>query len=107
MAKLKGKGVVIAGLVAGAASYLSKKENRDKVMSYIQEAKVKATAMMDGMKDKAVVEDDTSLQDIAETAASPDTTDIRENNMIAEGAQTAVQYYNENDQEDPIEERLN
>ena len=30
MAKLKGKGVVMAGLLAGAASFLSKKENRDK-----------------------------------------------------------------------------
>ena len=28
MAKLKGKGVVMAGLLAGAASFLSKKENQ-------------------------------------------------------------------------------
>lgn len=41
MAKLKGKGVVLAGLVAGAASFLSKKENRDKAMEYINKAKGK------------------------------------------------------------------
>lgn len=37
----KGKGVVLAGLAAGAASYLSKKENRDKLMEYINQAKSK------------------------------------------------------------------
>lgn len=42
MAKLKGKGVVLAGLVAGAASYLSKKENRDKAMEYFNQFKGKA-----------------------------------------------------------------
>lgn len=41
MAKFKGKGVVIAGLVAGAASFLSKKENRDKVQQYFKVAKDK------------------------------------------------------------------
>lgn len=41
MAKLKGKGVVIAGLAAGAASFFSKKENRDKVMEYLNQAKTK------------------------------------------------------------------
>lgn len=42
MAKLKGKGVVLAGLVAGAASYLSKKENRDKAREYFNQLKGKA-----------------------------------------------------------------
>jgi|GEM_PF-5450959 len=41
MAKLKGKGVVVAGLLAGAASFLSKKENRDKAMDYLNKAKGK------------------------------------------------------------------
>ena len=41
LAKFKGKGVVIAGLVAGAASFLSKKENRDKAMEYFNFAKDK------------------------------------------------------------------
>lgn len=43
MAKLKGKGVVLAGLAAGAASFLRKKENRDKVMDYVNQAKEKVT----------------------------------------------------------------
>ena len=41
MAKLKGKGVVIAGLVAGAISFFRKKDNRDKVMNYLNQAKQK------------------------------------------------------------------
>lgn len=98
MAKFKGKGVVIAGLVAGAASYLSKKDNRDKVMGYFNDVKAKATEMMDSAKGN--YQEETPLQDIAETPASANTTEIRENNMIAEGAQTSVQYYNENEQEE-------
>jgi len=40
------------------------------------------------------------LREIAETAADDTETKIRENNMIAEsGLQTAVIYYNENNQE--------
>ena len=42
MAKLKGKGVVLAGMAAGAASYSSKKENRDKAMEYFNQLKGKA-----------------------------------------------------------------
>lgn len=41
MAKFKGKGVVVAGLLAGAASFLSKKENRDKAMDFLNDAKTK------------------------------------------------------------------
>lgn len=41
MAKMKGKGFVLAALAAGAASYLSKKENRDKVTDYLNQAKTK------------------------------------------------------------------
>ena len=39
MAKSKGKGVVVAGSVAGVLSFLSKKENRDKTMSYLSQLK--------------------------------------------------------------------
>ena len=54
MAKLKGKGVVVAGLLAGAASFLSKKENRDKAMDYLNKAKgkVNESGGMQGLMDK-------------------------------------------------------
>lgn len=55
MAKLKGKGVVMAGLLAGAASFLSKKENRDKAMDYLNKAKgkVNESGGMQGLMQKA------------------------------------------------------
>ena len=54
MAKLKGKGVVVAGLIAGAASLLSKKENRDKLMDYVNQTKEKVNANggVQGLVDK-------------------------------------------------------
>ena len=48
MAKSKGKGVVLAGLVAGVLSFLSKKENRDKTMSYLGQLKKEANSSLKG-----------------------------------------------------------
>ena len=93
MAKLKGKGIVISALVAGAASYLSKKENRDNTMKFFKDMK----AQYWGSNQNA---NNDSLTEIAETAAGATSTKIRENNFINEGGgQTALAYYNENDQQ--------
>lgn len=48
MAKSKGKGVVLAGLIAGVLSFLSKKENRDKTMSYLGQLKKEANSSQKG-----------------------------------------------------------
>lgn len=48
MAKLKGKGVVLAGLIAGVLSFLSKKDNRDKAMSYLGQLKKEANSSQKG-----------------------------------------------------------
>ena len=48
MAKSKGKGVVLAGLIAGVLSFLSKKENRDKAMSYLSQQKKEANSSQKG-----------------------------------------------------------
>ena len=48
MAKLKGKGVVLAGLIAGVLSFLSKKENRDKTMSYLSQLTKEANSSQKG-----------------------------------------------------------
>ncbi|MGM9945354.1 MAG: 3-oxoacyl-ACP reductase [Lysinibacillus sp.] len=48
MAKLKGKGVVLAGLIAGVLSFLSKKENRDNTMSYLSQLKKEANSFQKG-----------------------------------------------------------
>ena len=48
MAKSKGKGVVLAGLIAGVLSFLSKKGNRDKAMSYLGQLKKEANSSQKG-----------------------------------------------------------
>ena len=48
MAKSKGKSVVLAGLVAGVLSFLNKKENRDKAMSYLSQLKKEMSSSQQG-----------------------------------------------------------
>ncbi|PYF06582.1 hypothetical protein BJ095_1083 [Ureibacillus chungkukjangi] len=92
MAKLKGKGVVMTALVAGAASFLSKKKNRDYTVKFLKDMKAQFFGSHTNNKYN-------SLKEIAETAAGPTSTKIRENNFISEGGgQTALAYYNESDQ---------
>ena len=49
MAKSKGKGVVLAGLIAGVLSFLSKKENRDKAMGYLGQLKKQMSSSQQGI----------------------------------------------------------
>ena len=89
MAKLKGKGVVMAGLLAGAASFLSKKENRDKTMDYTNGAKMKTT----NEKNMEIGNEIGVIADIAEAAANP--LQVDENKFISEGgAQKTINDYN-------------
>lgn len=106
MAKFKGKGVVVAGLIAGAASFLSKKENRDKAMDFLNDAKSKATNIMSEQKQNLTgttanmeVSNDIGevATDFAETAANPKQVD--ENKFISEGgAQKMINDYNHQQQ---------
>lgn len=103
MAKLKGKGLFLAGLVAGVASILSKKGNRDKAKQYLTNTKSRSYSTQNEKMNKTGpfdVDKGNTFQNLAETAGDAGTTEIRENNMIAEGAATAVRYYNETNQEE-------
>ena len=91
MAKMKGKGVVMAAFAAGVAAYLSKKQNREKTMELFNTIKSKAT----NQKNYQKFNWNDSLRELAETAASVNDTSIRGNNFIGEGGgQTALSYYN-------------
>ncbi len=91
MAKMKGKGVVMAAFAAGVATYLSKKQNREKTMQLFNTLKSKAT----NQKSYQKFDQNDSLRELAETAASVNDTSIRGNNFIGEGGgQTALSYYN-------------
>lgn len=108
MEKLKGKGVVLAGLVAGVASMLSKKENRDKAVKLLNDAKIKATKVIAEQKEnfermstqsnstrENVMATGDVAGDVAQAPAGYKTLTIQENKFIDEGgAQTAIDAYN-------------
>lgn len=92
----KGKGIVLAGLVGFAASYLSKKENRDKTLEMFANAKSNVKTYLNSSKidmDANIVERVTT--EVA-TEAGTMPTEIASNEMVAEGGgQTGVHFYNE------------
>lgn len=95
MAKFKGKGVVVAGLLAGAASFLSKKENREKTMEFLNEARAKTDSQGASSSSNMEVGNDIGLlaTDFAETAAN--SLQVDENKFISEGgAQKLINDYN-------------
>jgi hypothetical protein len=96
----KGKGVLMTAFLAGVTAYLSKKENRDKTVRMIKNMRSTFSKETDFGEKRYSKTNNNDLREIAETAADDTETKIRENNMIAEsGLQTAVIYYNENNQE--------
>lgn len=112
MAKFKGKGVVVAGLIAGAASFLSKKENRDKAMEYLNQAKETVNknggvqGLMDKVKTGATTQNahtdanepyvEETLRDVASTAGHDSDIVVDGNQMIDEGGgQSVIDAYNE------------
>lgn len=114
MAKFKGKGVVVAGLLAGAASFLSKKENRDKAMEYLNQAKETVNknggvqGLMDKVKTGATTQNtdtnepyvEETLRDVASTAGHKSDVVVDGNQMIDEGGgQSTIDAYNEKQHE--------
>jgi len=95
MAKRKGTGVVIAGLAGLAASYLSKKENRDKALSMFNNMKTRLESYLTtgpDMHDN--IAERVSTEVATEAGTSP--TKIASNEMVAEGGgHTGVHFYNE------------
>ncbi|KOY80445.1 hypothetical protein I6G82_21600 [Lysinibacillus macroides] len=99
MAKRKGTGVVIVGLASLAASYLSKKENRDKALTMFNSMKSKVESYLTPQPDI----DDRVVERVAAevaTEAGTSPTKIASNEMVAEGGgHTGVHFYNEEIQE--------
>lgn len=108
MAKFKGKGVVVAGLLAGAASFLSKKENRDKAMDLLNQTKDKVNSnekvqelvskVANSKSTKPLTGNDTvdeTLQDVATAAGQANEMVVDSNQMLDEGGgQSAIDAYN-------------
>ncbi len=97
MAKGKGRGLLLAGLAAGAYTYFKKPENREKATLAFNNAKEKVNSYMESQ----------NLDDNKKTAhdgSKPK--EPRENKMVSEGALTSVQYYNEEEQQEEENTKL-
>lgn len=86
MSRKRNNKLLLATLAAGAYAYFSKKENRDKAQVSFNNMKTKvesfiATQNMNRSSDTKV--------------GHPDPYDTQDNNMVDEGAQTSVHYYNQ------------
>lgn len=86
MASKKNNTMLLATIAAGAYAYFSKKENRDKAQVAFQNMKTKVESFVNTQK----------LNRTPETKMGyPDPYDIPDNEMVSEGAQTSVHYYNQ------------
>ena len=89
----RGRGLLLAGLAAGAYAYFKNPENREKATKAFNDAKVKVNSYMESQNL------DKDGNPIEKSADKPSTTEKRENKMVAEGgASASVQYYNEQQQ---------
>ncbi|MDV6378496.1 hypothetical protein ORD22_09700 [Sporosarcina sp. GW1-11] len=86
MAGKKTNGLFIATLAAGAYAYFSKKENRDKAMETVSVLKEKMDTL---------INNNTLVDQTVEKVGYSDPEDVADNNMVSEGAQTSVHYYNQ------------
>lgn len=87
MAGKKTNGLFIATLAAGAYAYFSKKENRDKAMETVSVLKEKVDTLLNNTN--------TLVDQSVEKVGHSDPRDLEDNNMVSEGAQTSIHYYNQ------------
>ena len=97
MARKKGggRGLLLAGLAAGAYAYFKKPENREKATVAFNDVKAKVNEYMESQN----LDHNKNQQD--QKSEGLDKTDLQENKMTAEGGtQATVQYYNEKEQKE-------
>lgn len=86
MTNKRNNSLLIATMAAGAYAYFSKKENRDKAQVTFNNIKMKVDSFIESQK----------LNRNPETKIGhSDPYDIPDNEMVSEGAQTSVHYYNQ------------
>jgi Tfp pilus assembly protein PilE len=86
MARKKNNNLLLATIAAGAYAYFSKKENRDKAQVAVKNMKTKVDSFMESQKMNRSTETN---------VGHPDPYDVPDNEMVSEGAQTSVHYYNQ------------
>ncbi|MHA6259845.1 hypothetical protein ACXYMX_08005 [Sporosarcina sp. CAU 1771] len=91
MARRKKNGLLLATIAAGAYAYFSKKENRDKAQVAVNNMMTKVDSFIQSQK----------MDRSSETKVGhSDPYDLMDNNMVSEGAQTSVHYYNQEVEDD-------
>ena len=91
MTSKRNNSLLIATMAAGAYAYFSKKENRDKAQVTFKNMKMKVDSFIGSQK----------LNHSPETKIGhSDPYDIPDNEMVSEGAQTSVHYYNQEIEDD-------
>jgi len=85
--------LLLLGLGIAGASYLSKQENREKVLDLYQSVREK---VVDFLCDQ----DPSACQDLLEKAGNPDPHDLGDTRMVGEGAMYAVDFYNKEEQQE-------
>lgn len=87
----KRNNTLLLAAAAGAYAYFSKKENRDKAQVAFNNMRTKIDSFMKAQQMNR--SDETKV-------GHPDPYDIQDNKMVSEGAQTSVQYYNQEIEDD-------
>ncbi len=96
----KGRGLLLAGLAAGAYAYFKNPENREKATKAFNDTKVKVNSYMESQNL------DKSGKPTSNNSDMLSKTEKRENKMVSEGgASASVQYYNEQQQKDKDNEK--
>ncbi|TWT04156.1 hypothetical protein FQV26_14535 [Planococcus sp. CPCC 101016] len=96
----KGRGLLLAGLAAGAYAYFKNPENREKATKAFNDTKVKVNSYMESQNL------DKNGNPVSNTSDTLSNTEKRENKMVSEGgASASVQYYNEQQQKDKENEK--
>ena len=91
MARKKTNSLLVATIAAGAYAYFSKKENRDKAQVAFNNMRTKVDSFIKAQQ----------MNRSSETnVGHPDPYDTQDNNMVSEGAQTSVHYYNQEIEDD-------
>jgi hypothetical protein len=92
----RGRGLLIAGLAAGAYTYFKKPENREKATVAFNNAKTKVNSFMESQ----------NLDKLNKSEAVLNTTDSREDEKVNEVSKPGVQYYNEDAQDNDADVKL-
>ncbi|MGH2318813.1 hypothetical protein ACRC6Q_13705 [Planococcus sp. SE5232] len=96
----RGRGLLLAGLAAGAYAYFKNPENREKATKAFNDTKVKVNSYMESQN---LDKDGNPTSKTTDTLSN---TEKRENKMVAEGgASASVQYYNEQQQKEKDNEK--